>query len=118
MPEAVETLSPRVSVAPRNVPTSERETPYKGLMPYDVEDAPFFFGRNTWRDIIIDNLMASRLTILYGGSGVGKSSVLRAGVAYHLQKRARQNLKEEDTSKLAVIVFNSWRDDPLLGLIH
>jgi hypothetical protein len=27
-------------------------TPYKGLMPYDEEDAPFFFGREKWRQII------------------------------------------------------------------
>ncbi len=31
--------------------------------------------------------MASRLTLLYGPSGVGKSSVLNAGVAHHLRAR-------------------------------
>ena len=55
------------------------ERPYKGLMPYDEADAPFFFGREAEAEIITANLMASRLTLLYGPSGVGKSSVLRAG---------------------------------------
>ena len=38
-------------------------------------------GREEERDIITSNLLASRLTLLYGASGVGKSSVLHAGVA-------------------------------------
>ena len=93
-------------------------TPYKGLMPYSEEDAPFFFGRERWCRIITDNLMASRLTLLYGASGVGKSSVLRAGVAYHLGQVAQQNLKEFGKPEFAVVVFNSWRDDPLVGLMQ
>ena len=63
-------------------------------MPYFVDDAPFFFGREAEQEIIIANLMASRLTLLYGASGVGKSSVLHAGVVHHLRQVAKQNLTE------------------------
>jgi WD40 repeat protein len=90
--------------------------PYKGLTPYDESDAPFFFGREAEREIITANLMASRLTLLYGPSGVGKSSVLRAGVAYHLRKLSEQNLIERGTPEFVVVVFSSWRDDPISGL--
>jgi WD40 repeat protein len=90
--------------------------PYKGLTPYDESDAPFFFGREAEREIITANLMASRLTLLYGPSGVGKSSVLRAGVAYHLRKLSQQNLIERGTPEFVVVVFSSWRDDPIAGL--
>ena len=94
------------------------KTPYRGLIPYSEEDAPFFFGREKDRNIIIANLRGSSLTVLYGSSGVGKSSVLRAGVAYHLQQEAKQNLKDYGTPEFAVFVFNSWQDDPLIGLIQ
>jgi WD40 repeat protein len=90
--------------------------PYKGLTPYDESDAPFFFGREAEREIITANLMASRLTLLYGPSGVGKSSVLRAGVVYHLRKLSQQNLIERGTPEFIVVVFSSWRDDPISGL--
>jgi WD40 repeat protein len=90
--------------------------PYKGLTPYDESDAPFFFGREAEREIITANLMASRLTLLYGPSGVGKSSVLRAGVAYHLRKLSQQNLIERGAPEFVVVVFSSWRDDPIAGL--
>jgi WD40 repeat protein len=87
-------------------------------MPYSEEDAPFFFGREKWSRIITDNLMASRLTLLYGASGVGKSSVLRAGVAYQMRQIARQNLKEYGQPQFAVIIFNCWRDNPITGLVQ
>jgi len=90
-----------------------RDTPYKGLVPYSEEDAPFFFGREAEREIITANLMASRLTLLYGASGVGKSSVLRAGVAHNLQQLAQKNLSERGAPEFGVIVFNSWRDNPV-----
>jgi WD40 repeat protein len=78
--------------------------PYKGLMPFeDAElDALLFFGREREREIIVANLLASRLTVLYGPSGVGKTSLLRAGVAQQLR-----SLPDAE-----VAVFSSWAEDP------
>lgn len=92
------------------------ETPYKGLVPFTEEDAAFFFGRERERDNIISRLLASRLTLLYGPSGVGKSSVLSAGVAHHLRELIRESLDEGITPEFVVIVFSLWRDDPLESL--
>ncbi|MEA2150921.1 MAG: hypothetical protein QOD69_2751, partial [Solirubrobacteraceae bacterium] len=97
-----------------HVPTS----PYKGLVPYAEEDAPFFFGRDEWRDIIIDNLRAFRLTLLYGQSGIGKSSVLHAGVLHDLRARAQRTKQATGSPGLAVAVFRTWRVDPLGGLVR
>ena len=96
---------------------TDDHSPYKGLVPYSEEDAGFFFGREADRDVIEANLIASRLTILYGPSGVGKSSILRAGVAHHLRKLTKQNLHEQGVPEFIVVVFNSWRDDPSIGLV-
>ncbi len=90
-----------------------RDSPYVGLKPYAVEDALCFFGREQERKIITANLIASRLTLLYGASGVGKSSVLRAGVVYHLLRVAQRNLVERGTPGAVVLYFNSWREDPM-----
>lgn len=94
-----------------------RDTPYKGLMPYSEDDEDFFFGREPEQEIIAANLMASRFTLLYGPSGVGKSSVLRAGVAPDLRKQARHNLASRGKPRFVIIVFNEWKDDPLAGLL-
>ena len=90
------------------------KTPYKGLIPYSEEDARFFFGRENCQKIVTNNLKVSRLTVLYGESAVGKSSVLQAGVVYHLRRLAEQNLQELGTPKFAVVVFNAWHEENLL----
>ncbi|MDJ0593090.1 MAG: ATP-binding protein [Pleurocapsa sp. MO_226.B13] len=79
--------------------------PYKGLIPYSEEDRLFFFGREREREIITEQLKAWNLTILYGDSGVGKSSVLRAGVAYNLSQAAKKNVDETGKPGWAIIVF-------------
>ena len=92
-------------------------SPYKGLTPYDEQDAPFFFGREEDTRIISANLVASRLTLLYGPSGVGKSSVLRAGVASALRAESQRNLQRKRArADFFVVVFDRWRDDPITGL--
>jgi hypothetical protein len=94
----------------------EAISPYRGLTPFTEADAPFFFGRERECELIIANLMASRLTLLYGQSGVGKSSVLNAGVARSLNALARKNLAEQGSPELVAVVFRNWRDDPLKAL--
>jgi WD40 repeat protein len=74
--------------------------PYKGLQPYTEADRAFFFGRERDSEIIASNLYASPLTVLYGESGVGKSSVLLAGVVPLLRQ----------TPSVAVVVFRQWQD--------
>ena len=102
------------------------ETPYVGLVPYAAEDADFFFGRDHESRIVAGNLRASRLTILYGPSGVGKTSLLQAGVVHSLRQRARRGGPTQlygeagetiERRPLAVCTFRSWRDDPLPGLV-
>ena len=84
-------------------------SPYKGLNAFDDSelDALLFFGRERETEIVVANLIASRLTVLYGPSGVGKSSLLRAAVA-----RSLRELPEEPL----VVVFSSWSDDPNAAL--
>jgi hypothetical protein len=81
------------------------ESPYKGLNAFEDSeiDALLFFGRERETEIVVANLIASRLTVLYGPSGVGKSSLLQAAVA-----RALRALPEEPL----VVVLSTWSDDP------
>jgi WD40 repeat protein len=83
--------------------------PYKGLRPFEDAEADviYFFGRDSDREVIVANMMASRLTVLYGEAGVGKSSVLRAGVAHQLRSGPEH---------FVVVVFDAWKDDPVEAL--
>jgi hypothetical protein len=90
--------------------TSRPQSPYVGLAPYGEDDAAFFFGRSHEIAIASANLRAARLTILYGPSGVGKSSLLQAGVVHGLRERSRTATEE---SPFAICTVRSWLDDPI-----
>ncbi len=66
-----------------------RDSPYFGLDYFRVQDGAWFFGREAESDQVITNLQAARLTLLHAESGVGKSSLLRAGVAWRLRRSPR-----------------------------
>jgi WD40 repeat protein len=87
---------------------SAPSTPYKGLASFGDSplDAQLFFGRERERQAIVANVVVSRLTVLYGPSGVGKSSLLRAGVA--------QSLRELDGA--TVVVHDAWLEDSAAAL--
>ncbi|MFM7640921.1 MAG: NACHT and WD repeat domain-containing protein [Cyanobium sp.] len=90
--------------------------PYRGLLPYEEDDAKYFFGRENWCRIIPNNLLASPVTLLYGPSGVGKSSVLMAGVASRLKQEAKEIVASGAAPIRLVMVCRQWQDDPLAKL--
>jgi hypothetical protein len=87
-------------------------SPYKGLLPYTEEDRPYFFGRDGDREIVAANLKASRLTVLYGASGVGKSSLLRAGVLHDINAEAARAVARRRQPEFVAVYCQDWRDDP------
>jgi WD40 repeat protein len=93
-----------------------RDNPYFGLDFYEEKYGAWFFGRETEGGKIITNLRAARLTLLHAESGVGKSSLLRAGVAWRMRKLADDNLARRGTARSVPVVFSSWKDDPVLDL--
>jgi WD40 repeat protein len=93
-----------------------RTSPYQGLEPYSEEDAAYFFGRSAWREIITDHLCGYRVTVLYGASGVGKSSVLHAGVVDELRRQAKRNSELSGRPELLPVILSRWSSDPLVAL--
>lgn len=57
--------------------------PYKGMVPYEIKDADYFFGRDEdvedFLKVILTN-RDKRVFSVTGNSGIGKSSFMRAGV--------------------------------------
>jgi len=63
--------------------------PYRGLSALEEQDADFFFGRDRETGDILDRLIAAsgRFIALVGNSGVGKSSLMQAGVIGALKRQ-------------------------------
>ena len=97
-------------------PPGAPRCPYRGLVPFAEADAGLFFGRDAEIRIVAANLLAARLTLLYGDSGVGKSSILHAGVVPHLRRAAQTSLRRLGRPRFHVVVVDRWQDDPLASL--
>ena len=58
--------------------------PYRGLLPYEADDADAYFGRETDVEECLRRLRDSGVLAVVGPSGIGKSSLVRAGVVASL----------------------------------
>ncbi|PIM69169.1 hypothetical protein CTU88_29670 [Streptomyces sp. JV178] len=65
--------------------------PYRGLTRFEPDDRELFFGRDRLVDELSELAFGSPFAVVFGASGSGKSSLLRAGLLPLLQERiARQ----------------------------
>ena len=58
----------------------DAENPWPGLMPFTEATQAFFHGRDTEAAELLRRVRRDRLTILFGQSGLGKTSLLCAGL--------------------------------------
>jgi WD40 repeat protein len=107
-----------LSETPSTAASASVESPYVGLTHYAEEYADWFFGRDAEIAVVIGNLRAARLTLLYAESGVGKSSLLRAGATARLHSLADRDAQTRGSPRLVPVVFSSWTDEPVAALIE
>ena len=59
--------------------------PYRGLRPFEAEHRGLYFGRDSEVREVLERLQTDGFVLVTGDSGVGKSSLCRAGVLPRLQ---------------------------------
>ena len=60
--------------------------PYRGLFAFREEDAPFFYGRDAFTQMLVEAVQQQSLVAVIGPSGSGKSSVVFAGLIPRLRQ--------------------------------
>jgi Caspase domain len=68
------------------------KNPYQGLAAFTKDTRQFFFGRDSVVDDLLLKLQGSSFVPLFGASGSGKSSVVRAGLEPRLEEMGWQVL--------------------------
>jgi Novel STAND NTPase 1 len=83
-------------------------SPYPGLRPFERSERDLFFGRDRDAELLDNRIFASRLTLLFGQSGDGKSSLLRTLLIPQLENEGAR-----------VFTFDDWAaDEPFLVLLE
>jgi formylglycine-generating enzyme required for sulfatase activity len=62
------------------------QNPWPGLLPFGEADWKYFHGRDFETDLLYRKVERERLTVLFGLSGLGKSSILQAGLFPSLRR--------------------------------
>jgi WD40 repeat protein len=98
-------------------PSAARASPFQGLTHFSSDDERYFFGRDVEREILEAQLIVSRLTIVYGPSGVGKSSLLGAGVEHDLREEAKAAVAEGRSAEHVVVLYSGpWEGDAVRAI--
>jgi CHASE2 domain-containing sensor protein len=103
----------RAPVDGRRRDATPRPPPYRGLERFteSEDDAALFFGRDLELEVAAANLLASRLTVLYGPSGVGKSSFLRAGLLHRMRGMTASEPSDLGAPGTVVVLLDEWLVD-------
>ncbi len=76
--------------APPARQAADEPPPYAGLAAFDSGDADRFFGRERLTALLLDHVAHHRVVGVFGASGAGKSSLLRAGLVPGLRDAGRK----------------------------
>src|ERR1700692_3088035 len=84
------------------------QCPFRGLDAFSEADQDYFFGREEDATTIGANVLTAPLTVLYGASGVGKSSTIMAGVIPMLRRQRN----------VTIVLFRSWQEPELIPALN
>ncbi|HYT67307.1 MAG TPA: hypothetical protein VEL51_12855, partial [Vicinamibacterales bacterium] len=64
----------------RDTGVVDRDNPWPGLASFRERDQAFFHGREGAIQVLLELVMRERVSVLYGASGLGKTSLIQAGL--------------------------------------
>ncbi|MDX2932743.1 hypothetical protein [Streptomyces ipomoeae] len=67
-------------------PAPDERSPYRGLARFEADDSDLFFGREALVSELAETVREHRFAAVFGPSGSGKSSLLRAGLIPRLRQ--------------------------------
>lgn len=90
--------------------TRGNPNPYKELASYEEGDRKKFYGRTEETEILFQLVNSDSLTVVFGKSGMGKTSLINAGLI--------PRLRDEDFLPIRLRLHFSTNTPPLLTQIH
>lgn len=91
-----------------------RGGPYRFLNYFDVQDEDFYFGREQDVEAVLRKIHEHPITVVFGKAGIGKTSLLRAGVMAALRRESEDADREKSLPWL--VAYTRVGDDPVASM--
>lgn len=91
-----------------------RGGPYRFLDYFDVEDEDFYFGREQDVETVMAKIQDNPLTVVFGRTATGKTSLLRAGIIASLRHETEEADREE--AKPWLVCYTRLGEDPVASV--
>jgi WD40 repeat protein len=92
------------------------QSPYRGLVRFESSDQGLFFGRDRLVAQLSELVREHRFVVVFGASGSGKSSLLRAGLVPLLQRNG-QHLQNGQNLQTSQNLQNSQQSPAVLQVV-
>jgi formylglycine-generating enzyme required for sulfatase activity len=101
---------------PMDAPRNRLPSPYRGLEAFRMEDEKFFFGRKAMIRLLFDKINLVETLAVVGASGVGKSSLIQAGLLPRLKEKGwlilSARLSDAPFLNLAIAMAEQFDEPP------
>ena len=91
-PAAAEVVERLSRMLERGESTDRDAAPFRGLAAFEERHAAHFFGRDAELDALAERVRRSTVVLLVGPSGVGKSSLVQAGLVPRMREAGLQHV--------------------------
>ncbi len=85
---------------------------YPGITAFREVDQDVFFGRDTDIENLYSSILLNQSTVLSGKSGVGKSSLIYAGLKPVIKRNINENKNDERYFKILPVRVGIWTNEP------
>jgi hypothetical protein len=100
-----------------SVGQGETASPYRGIHPFRYVDRAYFFGRVEAVAELFAKVLISRLVLVFGESGTGKSSLINAGLIPALEREGlgAERLRVRPIQGEPILIERIQIDDEVSG---
>lgn len=90
---------------------------YPGIMPFSEKDHGVFFGRDNDIERLYHSILLNQCTVIIGKSGIGKTSLIYAGLKPRIEKRVNECKGDERHFTILPIRVGIWTETEKQRLI-
>jgi predicted AAA+ superfamily ATPase len=96
-----------------NVKHGPTASPYRGIHPFRYVDHAYFYGRSEVVSELLAKVLISRLVLVFGESGAGKSSMINAGLIPAIEREglSAERLRLRPIQEEPILIERIQMDD-------